>query len=78
MVEMFTVGRAELRGPKLVLHCREPILAANHIDDLLLFAETTRYPARAAKYQAAEVFSSMEDHARDTESRAQSICKERR
>jgi integrase len=22
------------------------ILAANHIDDLLLFAETTRYPAR--------------------------------
>ena len=26
-------------------------------------------------YQAAEVFSSMEDHARETEARAQSLCK---
>ena len=26
-------------------------------------------------YQAAEVFSGMEDHARETEARAQSLCK---
>jgi hypothetical protein len=26
-------------------------------------------------YQAAEIFSNMEDHARETEARAQSLCK---
>ena len=53
--------------------------ASSRNENVLSFARTSApdYGVTALNlvYQAAEIFSGMEDHARETEARAQSLCK---
>jgi chromosome segregation ATPase len=58
---------------------RSPRATVGRNENVLSFAQSSAPDCGAAAlnlvYQAAEVFSSMEDHARETEARAQSLCK---
>ena len=52
--------------------------SASRNENVLSFARTSApdcgVTALNLVYQAAEIFSGMEDHARETEARAQSLC----
>ena len=57
---------------------RNPRASADSNENVLSFALPSPESGRTALnlvYQAAKVFSSMEDHARETEARAQSLCR---
>ena len=61
-----------------MLH-RNPKASYSGDENVLSFARSSAPDCGATAlnlvYQAAEVFSSMQDHARETEARAQSLCK---